>query len=58
MFRNKNIYTLSGIFCSQYLRNIYDEKSYLRISLGIYNNYQDIDKLVAELKEGGDFYAF
>lgn len=55
---SKNIYTLAGIFCSQYLRNIYDEKSYLRISLGIYNNYQDIDKLVAELKEGGDFYAF
>ncbi|SYV97796.1 Probable cysteine desulfurase [Mycoplasmopsis edwardii] len=55
---SKNIYTISGIFCAQYLRNLYSEQSYLRISLGIYNNFSDIDKLVEELKNGGDFYAF
>nr|WP_322958803.1 aminotransferase class V-fold PLP-dependent enzyme [Mycoplasmopsis canis]WQQ12127.1 aminotransferase class V-fold PLP-dependent enzyme [Mycoplasmopsis canis] len=55
---SKNIYTISGIFCAQYLRNLHSEHSYLRISLGIYNNYQDIDKLVEELENGGDFYAF
>lgn len=55
---SKNIYTLSGIFCAPYLRNIKKEYSYLRISLGIYNTFEDIDKLILELKNGGDFYAF
>ncbi|WLP85934.1 aminotransferase class V-fold PLP-dependent enzyme [Mycoplasma seminis] len=55
---SKNIYTIAGIFCAPYLRNIQDSYSFLRISLGIYNNKQDIDKLVEELKNGGDFYAF
>ncbi|RIV16906.1 aminotransferase class V-fold PLP-dependent enzyme [Mycoplasmopsis gallopavonis] len=54
----KNIYTRSGIFCAQYVRNIRDEYAYLRISLGIYNNFEDIDKLIEELANGGDFYAF
>ncbi|QNM93902.1 aminotransferase class V-fold PLP-dependent enzyme [Mycoplasma sp. Pen4] len=55
---SKNIYTIAGIFCAPYLRNIQPHHSFLRISLGIYNTYEDIDKLVKELKEGGDFYAF
>ncbi|MFV8470519.1 aminotransferase class V-fold PLP-dependent enzyme [Mycoplasma sp. VS509_3] len=55
---SKNIYTIAGIFCAPYLRNIQDTYSFLRISLGIYNNKSDIDKLVEELKNGGDFYAF
>ncbi|WP_036430498.1 aminotransferase class V-fold PLP-dependent enzyme [Mycoplasmopsis felis] len=54
----KNIYTIAGIFCAQYLKNIVSEHSFLRISLGIYNNYDDINKLVDELEKGGDFYAF
>ncbi|WP_322910661.1 aminotransferase class V-fold PLP-dependent enzyme [Mycoplasmopsis felis] len=54
----KNIYTIAGIFCAQYLKNVVSEHSFLRISLGIYNNYDDIDKLVDELEKGGDFYAF
>ncbi|SJZ40768.1 aminotransferase class V-fold PLP-dependent enzyme [Mycoplasmopsis verecunda] len=54
----KNIYTIAGIFCAPYLRNIQEHYSFLRISLGIYNNKEDIDKLVEELKNGGDFYAF
>ncbi|VEU70220.1 aminotransferase class V-fold PLP-dependent enzyme [Mycoplasmopsis glycophila] len=55
---SKNIYTRAGILCAPYLRNIRSEKSYLRISLGIYNNFDDIDKLIEVLKNGGDFYAF
>lgn len=54
----KNIYTIAGIFCAHYLRNIKDTYSYLRISLGIYNTFEDIDMLVEALKNGGDFYAF
>ncbi|TNK81765.1 aminotransferase class V [Mycoplasmopsis pullorum] len=54
----KNIYTIAGIFCAPYLRNIQSQHSFLRISLGIYNTFEDIDKLIKELKEGGDFYAF
>ncbi|MEA4134385.1 aminotransferase class V-fold PLP-dependent enzyme [Mycoplasma sp. 2704] len=55
---SKGIYTIAGIFCAPYLRNIQDNYSFLRISLGIYNSYEDIDKLIEELKNGGDFYAF
>ncbi|MBN4084400.1 aminotransferase class V-fold PLP-dependent enzyme [Mycoplasma sp. CSL10166] len=55
---SKHIYTIAGIFCAPYLRNIKQEYSYLRISLAIYNNYEDIDKLIETLKNGGDFYAF
>ncbi|WP_238523095.1 aminotransferase class V-fold PLP-dependent enzyme [Mycoplasma crocodyli] len=55
---DKNIYTIAGIFCAPYLRNIKSDNSYLRISLAIYNNYDDIDKLVNELKNGGDFLEF
>ncbi|QZE12407.1 aminotransferase class V-fold PLP-dependent enzyme [Mycoplasma sp. Ms02] len=55
---SRNIYTISGIFCAPYLRNIKPDHSYLRISLGIYNTYEEIDKLVNELKNGGDFYDF
>lgn len=54
----KEIYTIAGIFCAPYLRNIKDSYSYLRISLGIYNNYEDVDKLVEAIANGGDFYAF
>ncbi|WP_426460935.1 aminotransferase class V-fold PLP-dependent enzyme [Mycoplasma hafezii] len=53
-----NIYTRAGIFCALYLVNILKESAYLRISLGIYNTYEDIDYLIEVLKNGGDFYAF
>ncbi|VEU75988.1 aminotransferase class V-fold PLP-dependent enzyme [Mycoplasmopsis columboralis] len=54
----KNIYTIAGIFCAHYLRNIKSTYSYLRISLGIYNTKEDIDTLIYHLKNGGDFYGF
>ncbi|UUD36609.1 aminotransferase class V-fold PLP-dependent enzyme [Mycoplasmopsis citelli] len=55
---SKGIYTIAGIFCAHYLRNIKPNYSYLRISLGIYNTKEDIDKLIYHLKNGGDFYGF
>ncbi|QGZ97881.1 aminotransferase class V-fold PLP-dependent enzyme [Mycoplasma sp. NEAQ87857] len=55
---DRNIYTIAGIFCAPYLRNIKQQYSYLRISLGIYNTKDDIDKLIKALANGGDFYAF
>ncbi|WP_029512495.1 aminotransferase class V-fold PLP-dependent enzyme [Mycoplasmopsis iners] len=51
----QNIYVRSGIFCAKYLSNIKPEGSYIRASLGIYNNKADCDRLIEALKEGGDF---
>ncbi|UUD35113.1 aminotransferase class V-fold PLP-dependent enzyme [Mycoplasmopsis caviae] len=52
---SKNIYVRAGIFCDHYLKKITKEKSFVRVSLGIYNTKEDIDRLVSALKEGGDF---
>ncbi|MEA4115603.1 aminotransferase class V-fold PLP-dependent enzyme [Mycoplasma sp. 744] len=51
----QNIYVRSGIFCAQYLKNIKKENSFVRISLGVYNNYNDCKKILQALKNGGDF---
>ncbi|ENY69590.1 Nitrogen fixation protein NifS [Mycoplasmopsis bovigenitalium 51080] len=51
----QNIYVRSGVFCAHYLKNIYNENSYVRVSLGIYNNKKDIKRLVEALNNGGDF---
>ncbi|WP_027120770.1 aminotransferase class V-fold PLP-dependent enzyme [Mycoplasmopsis lipofaciens] len=51
----QNIYVRSGIFCAHYLQKITNETSFVRVSLAIYNNKSDIDKLVEALKNGGDF---
>ncbi|KKB26829.1 Cysteine desulfurase, SufS subfamily [Mycoplasmopsis meleagridis] len=55
----KNIYVRSGIFCAQYLKNKLDESSFVRISLGVYNNKKDCDNLIKALKDeidkGGNF---
>ncbi len=54
---HKNIYVRSGFFCAQYLKHIV-ENPLVRVSLHVYNNKTDIDKLVKALKEGGDFLDF
>ncbi|VEU77859.1 aminotransferase class V-fold PLP-dependent enzyme [Mycoplasmopsis columbinasalis] len=51
----KNIYVRAGAFCAQYLKNTRSEKSFVRISLAIYNDKTDCDALIAALKDGGDF---
>lgn len=50
-----NIYTRAGSFCVKMLDNIYDNKGFVRISLGIYNNKKDIDKLIKVLKGAKTF---
>ncbi len=54
---HKRIYVRAGNFCAQYLKNIYTN-SFVRVSLHLYNNVFDIDKLFKALKEGGDFLDF
>ncbi|MBZ4195278.1 aminotransferase class V-fold PLP-dependent enzyme [Mycoplasma tauri] len=51
----KNIYVRAGLFCALYLKNIKSVNSYVRISLAVYNDEEDIDNLVKELEKGGDF---
>ncbi|MBU4690316.1 aminotransferase class V-fold PLP-dependent enzyme [Mycoplasma sp. ES3157-GEN-MYC] len=51
----QNIYVRSGLFCAYYVRNIIQENSYVRVSLGVYNNKKEIRKLVDSLEKGGDF---
>jgi len=46
-----NIYGRAGNFCCPYLDKIIGVNSALRISLGVYNNYEDIDKLVSCLQK-------
>ncbi|WP_029513256.1 aminotransferase class V-fold PLP-dependent enzyme [Mycoplasmopsis primatum] len=50
-----NIYVRAGIFCAHYLKKVKDHNSYVRLSLGVYNNKEDIDKFLKVLKNGGDF---
>ncbi|CAL58770.1 aminotransferase class V-fold PLP-dependent enzyme [Mycoplasmopsis agalactiae] len=50
-----NIYVRSGIFCAHYLKNFACNDSFVRVSLGVYNNKNDINKLTHALKKGGDF---
>lgn len=54
---HKKIYVRSGFFCAQYLNNVIDSPL-VRISLHIYNNKNDINKLFKTIKEGGDFIDF
>lgn len=50
-----NIYTRSGWFCAHYLANVKQPNGFVRMSLGIYNNFGDIDKLVKTLKSTDNY---
>ncbi|MGX9394891.1 aminotransferase class V-fold PLP-dependent enzyme [Mycoplasma sp. 1781] len=53
---NRNIYVRSGAFCAYKFKDTNKYcSSYVRISLAMYNNKGDIDKLIKELKNGGNF---
>lgn len=56
---HNGIYVRSGYFCAQYLNNMI-KKPLLRVSLHIYNNANDVDKLYKALKakEDGDYLDF
>jgi cysteine desulfurase/selenocysteine lyase len=45
-----NIYVRAGNFCCPYLDKLINTNSALRVSFGMYNNYNDIDKLTYHLK--------
>ncbi len=53
---HKDIYVRSGLFCAQYLDHM--EGPQVRVSIHVYNNKKDIDRLVKALKQGGDFLDF
>jgi cysteine desulfurase/selenocysteine lyase len=46
-----NIYVRAGNFCCPYLDKLITANSALRISFGLYNNYDDVDKLVLCLQK-------
>jgi cysteine desulfurase / selenocysteine lyase len=46
-----NIYIRAGNFCCPYLDKLINTNSALRISFGLYNNYDDIDKLILNLQK-------
>lgn len=50
-----NIYVCLGIFCVYYLKNFVCNDFFVRVLLGVYNNKNDINKLIYVLKKGGDF---
>lgn len=52
---HKNIYTRGGFFCAHYIPNIKNQAGFVRASLGIYNNYHDIDLLVDALNTAKNY---
>ncbi|WP_427902996.1 aminotransferase class V-fold PLP-dependent enzyme [Metamycoplasma alkalescens] len=53
---NRDIYVRSGAFCAYKFKEINNfSNAYVRISLAMYNQKNDIDKLVQVLKTGGNF---
>ncbi|MGL4343334.1 MAG: aminotransferase class V-fold PLP-dependent enzyme [Metamycoplasmataceae bacterium] len=54
---HRGVYLRSGHFCNSIIA-FNNKIDYLRISLEIYNNNKDIDKLCSLLKKGGDFIDF
>ncbi|PAK20969.1 hypothetical protein CJJ23_04480 [Mycoplasmopsis agassizii] len=54
---SKNLYVRQGKFCSYLSFDNENDESFVRISFGIYNTKSDVDKLIYELKNGGDFFV-
>ncbi|QSF13707.1 aminotransferase class V-fold PLP-dependent enzyme [Mycoplasma sp. Mirounga ES2805-ORL] len=52
---SKDIYVRAGLFCTHYVSKMKNIPSFVRVSLGVYNTKEDIDKLYNALKEGGNF---
>ncbi|MCU4117307.1 aminotransferase class V-fold PLP-dependent enzyme [Mycoplasma zalophi] len=56
---NNSIYVRSGTFCAWFMENISEVKgTYVRVSLGFYNDESDVNKLIDKLKTGGDFLDY
>ena len=52
---HRNIIVRGGRHCSHYLFNNINEAHSIRMSFGLYNNEEDIDKAVEAIKKGGNF---
>ncbi|TPE57073.1 aminotransferase class V-fold PLP-dependent enzyme [[Mycoplasma] falconis] len=59
---HKNIYVRSGEFCAYRVKDVENfASSYVRVSISIYNDKNDVDVLINTLKQGlerGDFLGF
>lgn len=55
---HRDIYVRAGTFCSKLIDQVTKRDAYVRISLAIYNNKEDVNKLVDAIKKGGDFLDF
>ncbi|WP_341488376.1 aminotransferase class V-fold PLP-dependent enzyme [Mesomycoplasma ovipneumoniae] len=48
---NNDIYVRSGNFCVPLLKKVLKNDSFIRVSLGFYNDFADIDDLITNLEE-------
>ncbi len=55
---HKGVMARAGQHCVKIIKQITGQNSWIRVSLGLYNEKSDIDKLVELLKQGGDFLDF
>lgn len=55
---HKNIILRAGAHCAHLLESQINVPSSIRMSLAAYNDFEDIDRCVDAIKEGGDFLDF
>ncbi|MCP4337202.1 MAG: cysteine desulfurase [Mycoplasma sp.] len=55
---HNNIIARAGQHCVKILKEITGSSSWIRVSIGLYNEKKDIDKLFETIKKGGDFLEF
>ncbi|TCG10430.1 aminotransferase class V-fold PLP-dependent enzyme [Mycoplasma todarodis] len=55
---HRNIILRAGQHCVRLIQEATGEPSWMRASIGLYTNKTDIDKMVEEIKNGGDFLDF
>jgi cysteine desulfurase/selenocysteine lyase len=51
-----NICLRAGFHCAQLVSDLLDEAWTLRISIGVYNNYEDCEKLITRLNEAISYF--
>jgi len=52
---NENIFVRNGSACVKAKNNFFNGSKTFRISFNIYNNSEDVRKIIDALKKGGDF---
>ena len=57
IYLNKyNIYVRAGNHCAKLLKDVIDIKNTVRVSMYLYNNYEDIDKFIKALENKDNLY--